>query len=95
MLDTVMEVELLILDDLGTEYENKMYNSTIYNIINTRLNKNKPTIISTNMDFMQIASRYDERVVSRLSSMYTCLEFKGEDIRLQQKQQNTNYRKGV
>ena len=95
MLDTVMDVELLILDDLVPEYENKMYNSTIYNIINTRLNRGKPTIISTNMNFRQIADRYDERVVSRLTSMYTCLEFRGEDVRLQQKHQNTVKKTGV
>ena len=95
MLDAVMDCELLILDDLGTEYENKMYNSTIYNIINTRLNRGKPTIISTNMDFGQIAARYDERVVSRLTSMYTCLEFRGDDVRLQQKHHNTIKKTGV
>lgn len=90
MLDTVMDVQLLILDDLGTEYENKMYSSTIYNIVNTRLNRGKPTIISTNMDFKQIAARYDERVVSRLTSMYDCFEFRGEDVRLQQKFRSSN-----
>ena len=47
------------------------------------------------MDFGQIAARYDERVVSRLTSMYTCLGFRGEDVRLQQKQQNTIIKKGV
>ena len=83
MLDLVMDTELLILDDLGTEYETKFYSSTIYNIINTRLNRNKPTIISTNMNFKQLLKRYDERVASRLFAMYTCLEFKGDDVRLQ------------
>ena len=87
MLDLVMDTELLILDDLGTEYETKFYSSTIYNIINTRLNRSKPTIISTNMNFPQLSNRYDERVTSRLSSMYTCLEFKGSDVRLQIKKQ--------
>ncbi len=87
MLDLVMDTDLLILDDLGTEYETKFYSSTIYNIINTRLNRNKPTIISTNMSFPQLSKRYDERVTSRLSSMYTCLEFKGNDVRLQIKKQ--------
>ena len=88
MLDLVMDTELLILDDLGTEYETKFYSSTIYNIINTRLNRSKPTIISTNMNFPQLSKRYDERVTSRLSSMYTCLEFKGSDVRLQIKKLN-------
>ena len=89
-LDLIMDAQLLILDDLGTEYESKFYNSTIYNIINTRLNRNKPTIISTNMAFRQIAERYDERVVSRLTSMYTCLEFKGSDVRVQIAKQNVH-----
>ena len=83
MIDLVMETELLILDDLGTEYETQFYNATIYNILNTRLNSGKPTIISTNLDFSGISRRYDERVVSRIVSAYKCLEFHGEDIRLQ------------
>ena len=83
MLDLVMDTDLLILDDLGTEFETSFYNSTIYNIINTRLSASRPTIISTNMDFRAISSRYDERVVSRITSGYACLEFRGDDVRLQ------------
>ena len=78
-----MDTELLILDDLGTEYETPFYNATVYNIINTILNSGKPTIISTNLDFKGISRRYDERVVSRLISAYTCLQFQGEDVRVQ------------
>ena len=84
-IDLIMDCDLLILDDLGTEYESTFYTSTIYNIINTRLNRGKQTIISTNLDFDGIAKRYDERVVSRLTSVYTCLQFSGEDVRLQKK----------
>lgn len=81
-IDSVMGADLLILDDLGTEFETKFSNSVIYNIINTRLNSGKPTIISTNLDFGGIKQRYDERIVSRIVAVYVCLEFKGEDIRL-------------
>lgn len=88
MIELVMNTELLILDDLGTEYETQFYNATIYNIINTRLNSGKPTIISTNLDFAGISRRYDERVVSRIVSVYSCLEFKGEDVRLQLRKNN-------
>ena len=83
MIDLVMDTELLILDDLGTEYETPFYNATIYNIINTRLNSRKPTIISTNLGFDGISRRYDERVVSRIVAAYKCLEFHGEDVRMQ------------
>lgn len=89
MIDLVTSTDLLILDDLGTEYESPFYNSTIYNIINTRLNHGLPTIISTNMNYDAIRRRYEDRVVSRLTSVYTCFEFKGKDVRLQIKRNNT------
>ncbi|MBR6996015.1 MAG: ATP-binding protein [Ruminococcus sp.] len=85
MIDLVMDTDLLILDDLGTEYETPFYNATIYNIINTRLNRRKPSIISTNLDFSGISRRYDKRVMSRIISEYSCLEFKGDDVRLQKR----------
>lgn len=85
MLDLVMETELLIIDDLGTEFESQFYSSTVYNIINTRLNCGRPTIISTNLDYEGIRRRYDERVVSRITAVFTCMEFKGEDVRYQLK----------
>ena len=87
-IDLVMNTDLLILDDMGTEYESQFYNATIYNIINTRLNCGKPSIISTNLDFAGIARRYDKRVMSRIVSMYSCLEFKGNDVRLQKRKNN-------
>ncbi len=90
MIDMVIGTDLLILDDLGTEYETPFYNATIYNIINTRLNSGKPSIISTNLDFGGIKKRYDGRVVSRIVAAYTCLEFKGDDVRLQIKKENLN-----
>ncbi len=83
MIDLVMNTDLLILDDLGTEYETAFYNATIYNIINTRLNSNHPTIISTNLNFDGIKKRYENRVVSRIISIYKCLAFKGKDVRVQ------------
>ncbi|MCI6561334.1 MAG: ATP-binding protein [Ruminococcus sp.] len=88
-IDLIMETELLILDDLGTEFESTFYSSTIYNIINTRLNYGRPTIISTNLDYSGIRRRYDERVVSRISAVYTCMEFKGEDVRFQIKRKES------
>ena len=85
MIDLVMDTDLLILDDLGTEYESQFYTATIYNIINTRLNRGKPSIISTNLDLAGISRRYDKRVTSRIVATYSCLEFKGEDVRLQKR----------
>lgn len=84
-LDLILDADLLIIDDLGAEFESKFYNSVIYNIVNTRINRKMPTIISTNMDFSAISERYSGKIASRIITMYECLEFKGDDIRLQKK----------
>ena len=86
-LSSVNDVDLLILDDLGAEFETPFYNSIIYNIINTRLNMSKSTIISTNLEMKPIEIRYSGRVSSRLSTMYTCMQFAGRDIRSQKQKQ--------
>lgn len=80
-LSVLMEADLLILDDLGSEYDKPFYTSTIYNIINTRLNKGIPTIISTNLNPAEIEARYEPRIVSRLLTMYDYLKFTGKDVR--------------
>ncbi|MBE6848307.1 MAG: DNA replication protein DnaC [Ruminococcus sp.] len=78
----LLHVDLLILDDLGTEFDTPFYISTIYNIINTRINRGLPTIINTNLDLVSIRRRYEERIVSRLFAVYECMHFVGSDIRL-------------
>ncbi|MCR5717503.1 MAG: DNA replication protein DnaC, partial [Oscillospiraceae bacterium] len=77
--------DLLILDDLGTEFSSPFYTSMIYNIINTRLNRGLPTIISTNLEWLELKSRYEERIVSRLYAVYDIMHFVGSDIRLQKR----------
>lgn len=80
-LETITSVDLLILDDLGAEVKNPFYHSTIYNIINTRINRNLPTIINSNLTNDDISERYDDRVASRIFGEYTYLRFAGNDIR--------------
>lgn len=84
-LSLLLQADLLILDDLGAEFDTPFYTSTIYNIINTRLNRGKPTIISTNLEFQDIRHRYEERIVSRLFAVYECFHFVGTDVRLLKK----------
>lgn len=82
-LSMVLDCDLLILDDLGTEYLNQFVSSSIYNLLNTRLLQNKPTIISTNLLAAEIGKRYSDRLVSRLYGSYKALTFVGRDIRIQ------------
>ena len=84
----VFDVDLLIIDDLGTENLNNMKFTELFNIINTRLLKDKKTIISTNLSLAELASEYDDRVMSRLIGNYTICRFFGEDIRLKKKRMN-------
>ncbi|MEG0614941.1 MAG: ATP-binding protein [Oscillospiraceae bacterium] len=80
-LQLILSTDLLILDDLGSEFESSFYTSTIYNIINTRLNKGLPTVISSNFSSAELQKRYDDRIISRLLTMYDYLRFVGNDIR--------------
>lgn len=82
-LKAIMNADLLILDDLGAEQETKSSVSTVYNIINTRIARRKPTVISTNLESNEISQRYGARVRSRLIGNYRQLHFSGNDIRLQ------------
>lgn len=81
----ILNVDLLIIDDLGTEYLNSMKLSELFTIINTRilnLNKVTRTIISTNLNVNDIFKIYEERIGSRLVKYYNWYQFFGEDLRL-------------
>lgn len=78
----ILDSDLLIIDDLGTELNNSFTSSQLYHCIDTRLNHQKSTIISTNLSFDDLRERYSERIFSRLTSSYTLLKITGDDIRL-------------
>ena len=82
---SVLETDLLIIDDLGTETLNSMKLSELFTILNTRiLNLNKKitkTIISTNLNIKDIFNNYEERIGSRIAGYYDIYYFFGDDIR--------------
>ncbi len=81
----LLDVDLLIIDDLGTESLNNIKFTELFNIINTRLlnqnNKCLKTIISTNLSLPNLNKTYGERIISRLIGDYNICRFFGEDIR--------------
>ena len=86
--DHLLNVDLLIIDDLGTEGTNQMKLVELFNILNSRLlntNKGTKTIISTNLSLQTIFENYDERIVSRIVGDYDICYFFGEDIRFMPK----------
>lgn len=77
------ECDLLILDDLGTEFSSAYSNAAIYDVVNARLMAERPTIISTNYGLPALEERYGERFTSRIVGSYAMLGFKGKDVRVQ------------
>lgn len=78
----ILDCDLLIIDDLGTELSNTFINSQLYLCINERQLSEKSTIISTNLPLDDLSERYSERIFSRITSNYTILKLFGDDIRV-------------
>lgn len=81
----ILECDLLIIDDLGTELTNTFTVSQLFLCLNERILRQKSTIISTNLGLGQLADTYSERTFSRISSSYTIIKLFGNDIRIQKK----------
>ena len=87
LLQTVAGADLLILDDLGTEFNSSFFLSTLYSLLNNRLGAHLPTIVTTNItDGALLEKLYTEKISSRLSAFVPCL-FAGQDIRSQKAQE--------
>lgn len=78
----ILECDLFIIDDLGTELSNAFTVSALFNCLNERLLRKHSTIISCNLSLENIRDRYGERLFSRLLGNYKILKMYGEDIRL-------------
>lgn len=87
LLQTAAGADLLILDDLGTEFNSNFFLSTLYSLLNNRLGAHLPTIVTTNItDGALLEKLYTEKISSRLSAFVPCL-FAGRDIRSQKAQE--------
>ena len=84
-LENALSCDLLILDDLGTEFSTSFNLSVVNNLINTRLLTHRPTIVSTNLTIRELEERYTPRVTSRIIGNYVMKEFVGQDIRQQKR----------
>lgn len=84
-IDMLVECDLLIVDDLGTEFHGQFSVSQMYNIFNSRMLANKPIIINTNLTLRELEKIYTERFVSRIIGTAQKLDFLGRDIRVRKK----------
>lgn len=88
LTEKYFECDLLIVDDLGTEFSNQFTVSCLYNLINSRINSEKPMIINTNLNHNDLRERYADRITSRLFGEFSVMCFAGKDIRLKKLDEN-------
>ena len=88
MFELIYNCDLLIIDDLGTEYTNNFIASQFFTCINERLLNRRSTLISTNLSLDTLADLYTERSFSRITSNYIMLKLIGDDIRIKKKLRN-------
>lgn len=77
----VYDVDLLIIDDLGTEFVTQFTSAAFFDIINMRITTGKSTIISSNLDFDSLSETYSQRITSRFIGDYTIVQTIGNDLR--------------
>lgn len=81
MYQHILDCDLLIIDDLGTELNNSFVSSQLFYCINERLLRTKSTIISTNLSLTMLRDTYSDRISSRIISKYSIIPLYGGDIR--------------
>lgn len=81
MYQYILDCDLLIIDDLGTELNNAFVSSQLFYCINERLLRKKSTIISTNLSMTMLRDTYSDRISSRIISQYSIIPLYGDDIR--------------
>jgi DNA replication protein DnaC len=93
LYSNIFNVELLIIDDLGTEFKSASRYADLLNVLNIRASRNSKksickTVISTNLNTKQLYEYYDERAASRIIGDFSIYRFFGEDLRKLKRQKN-------
>jgi DNA replication protein DnaC len=81
LMSTLEKARFLVLDDLGAGSLSDCERRYTLELLDTRLNSMRPTIITSNWSLQEIAERMDERIASRLAG-FAALELTGKDKRL-------------
>ena len=86
----VHNVDLLIIDDLGTEFSTQFTSAVLFDIINSRIISGKSTVISSNLGFEELSNIYSERITSRFRGDYKLFQTIGKDLRGLMRERNRN-----
>lgn len=80
--DFILDCDLLIIDDLGSEASSKNDSANLFEVVNNRMIAGKPIIFSTNYDETMLSETYGDRIFSRIIGNSEVYEIFGEDLRL-------------
>ena len=88
MMENLTGVDVLVIDDLGTE--NVLKNVTmeyLYLLVNERTLNGKVTVVSTNLNLVELRDRYEDRIFYRLTNKSNSIvaQLVGKDKRSQTK----------
>ncbi len=81
----IRQADLLIIDDLGTEFITAYSGAAIFDIINSRQLSGKSTVLSTNLNLEGLEKVYSKRFTSRLWGSFEIIPFIGQDLRMQKR----------
>ena len=90
MFEKIYNCDLLIIDDIGTEFGTSYTCSVLFDILNTRILNEKSTIISSNLSINNLEKKYTERVSSRIMGYFEVIRFLGDDIRILKRKAGDN-----
>lgn len=79
LLDSLAAVEILIIDDFGTETPTGWVNDKFYQIINDRYVGRKVTIFTSNESLDRL--QYDDRITNRIKERTYQIAFPNESVR--------------
>lgn len=79
--DYLISCDLLVIDDLGTERRTDFSEKMLYQVINERMNAQRPIVFSTNLTARELGECYDERITSRLFGTAIGVSMPDEDLR--------------
>lgn len=85
VFDRLSRCQLLIIDDLGKEKVTPWVEQTLYELINTRYEHNRPLLVTTNLDVFKLPQRYEnngEAILSRILEMCKGVQMSGPDWRI-------------
>lgn len=90
IMSEAKNVELLVLDDMGTEKLTDFVAEQIFTLINHRYIHKLPTIVTSNLNITDLAERIGPRVSSRLREMCSGITVNGPDYRARRKRSGSS-----